>query len=612
MAVIKWADQTAVTTVKWLWKPFIPFGKVTLVEGNGGDGKTTMMLTIAAMLSQGVKPPALDNGSLYESESIEPLTTFFVTDEDSVGDMTLPRYIRAGGDRSRLAYSGELEHHMTLNEQELNEIIIETGARLLIIDPLQSFLPKGTNMGNMTQMRAIFSMLTKVAQTNDCAIVIIGHLNKNEGARDIHRGMGSVDISAAVRSILLVEADKKDRTKRYVRTIKSNYDESDYTPLQLVFDDNNRITIGDEKNNTITVRFNGGEPVRFNLNSNEFSQNDFFQEVTNADFRINYSRNNLLLQERFKMMDEAGCFQTDIAYLGTTNAAYYTYPVGSDGRPIIEQSETRTEPVQNQQSQINNRENTYVINGKYYRESDKGLFDENSNPITDESIRTSFYYNKIITEGGLTPAYTEPKSRNRYYIISNDANSPLVVKLDRKNNVTVATIEQSRQMIDRIREIKEKAARERAINEYDTTGVEPGTERIEANEALGVTEEDVLNMALGDAVAYRENPTGEQQPSQPSQEPVVTNGQADNKAPIEIGSKDTQERLRRVSGTFVGISRNAEFRDSFKIVIDAKPWGKELAGKNLAEIASILQSHGIETTNIKDAQAWLENIRDCK
>lgn len=242
MAVIKWADQTAVTTVKWLWKPFIPFGKVTLVEGNGGDGKTTMMLTIAAMLSQGVKPPALDNGSLYESESIEPLTTFFVTDEDSVGDMTLPRYIRAGGDRSRLAYSGELEHHMTLNEQELNEIIIETGARLLIIDPLQSFLPKGTNMGNMTQMRAIFSMLTKVAQTNDCAIVIIGHLNKNEGARDIHRGMGSVDISAAVRSIILVEADKKDRTKRYVRTIKSNYDESDYTPLQLVFDDNKRLS----------------------------------------------------------------------------------------------------------------------------------------------------------------------------------------------------------------------------------------------------------------------------------------------------------------------------------------------------------------------------------
>ena len=447
-------------------------------------------------------------------------------------------------------------------------------------------------------------------------------IDRNSGAVFLMvRGANNVLVPVRLNTKRLNEIDRTTRFGRNIDNLLTMITSRDFNERNaalgelrklLVFDDNNRITIGDEKNNTITVRFNGGEPVRFNLNSNEFSQNDFFQEVTNADFRINYSRNNLLLQERFKMMDEAGCFQTDIAYLGTTNAAYYTYPVGSDGRPIIEQSETRTEPVQNQQSQINNRENTYVINGKYYRESDKGLFDENSNPITDESIRTSFYYNKIITEGGLTPAYTEPKSRNRYYIISNDANSPLVVKLDRKNNVTVATIEQSRQMIDRIREIKEKAARERAINEYDTTGVEPGTERIEANEALGVTEEDVLNMALGDAVAYRENPTGEQQPSQPSQEPVVTNGQADNKAPIEIGSKDTQERLRRVSGTFVGISRNAEFRDSFKIVIDAKPWGKELAGKNLAEIASILQSHGIETTNIKDAQAWLENIRDCK
>lgn len=242
MAVIKWADQTEITSVNWLWKPFIPFGKVTLVEGNGGDGKTTLMLTIAALLSQGIKPPTLENGELLPSEPIEPITTFFVTNEDGVGDMAIPRYIRAGGDRTKLAYSGELEQHLTLNEKEMYEIIKGTGARLLIIDPLQSFLPKGTNMGNMTQMRAVFSMLTKVAQDTDCAIVIIGHLNKNEGARDIHRTIGSVDIAAAVRSIILVETDKNDRSKRYLRAIKSNYDESDYSTIQLVFDENKRLS----------------------------------------------------------------------------------------------------------------------------------------------------------------------------------------------------------------------------------------------------------------------------------------------------------------------------------------------------------------------------------
>lgn len=241
MAVIKWADQTEITSVNWLWKPFIPFGKVSMLEGNGGDGKTTLMLTIAAMLSRGITPPTLKNGVLDPSETIEPITTFFVTNEDGVGDMTIPRYIRAGGDRSKLAYSGELEHHLTLNEKELYEIINETGARLLIIDPLQSFLPQGINIGNMTQMRSVFSMLTKIAQATDCAIVIIGHLNKNEGARDIHRGIGSVDISAAVRSIILVEADKNDRTKRYARLIKSNYDESDYTPIQLAFDKDKKL-----------------------------------------------------------------------------------------------------------------------------------------------------------------------------------------------------------------------------------------------------------------------------------------------------------------------------------------------------------------------------------
>ncbi len=242
MAVIKWANQTEITSVNWLWKPFIPFGKVTLVEGNGGDGKTTLMLTIAALLSQGIKPPTLENGELLPSESIEPITTFFVTNEDGVGDMAIPRYIRAGGDRTKLAYSGELEQHLTLNEKELYEIIKETSARLLIIDPLQSFLPKGTNIGNMTQMRAVFSMLTKVAQDTECAIVVIGHLNKNEGARDIHRTIGSVDIAAAVRSIILVEADKNDHSKRYLRAIKSNYDESDYSTIQLVFDESKRLS----------------------------------------------------------------------------------------------------------------------------------------------------------------------------------------------------------------------------------------------------------------------------------------------------------------------------------------------------------------------------------
>jgi len=236
--VIRWANQTEIKTVEWLWKPFIPCGKVTIIEGDGGEGKTTAILAVAAMLSRGVQPPALVNGHLQGEQRIEPITVFYASNEDEIADSTIPRFIRNGGDLNRLAYSGELEHHITLTESEISDIIMETGAKLFIIDPLQSFLPSGTHMGNVTQMRAVFTMLSNVAKNTGCAIVLVGHLNKNEASKDIHRGLGSADIAASVRSILLVSMDKNDRAKRCIRAIKSNFDDADYTPIALELDEN--------------------------------------------------------------------------------------------------------------------------------------------------------------------------------------------------------------------------------------------------------------------------------------------------------------------------------------------------------------------------------------
>lgn len=90
---------------------------------------------------------------------------------------------------------------MTLNEDELISAIDQTGCRLLIIDPFQAFLPAGTNLGSVTKMRSIFTALANVAKATNVAIVLVGHLNKNENSKDIHRGFGSADIAASVRSI---------------------------------------------------------------------------------------------------------------------------------------------------------------------------------------------------------------------------------------------------------------------------------------------------------------------------------------------------------------------------------------------------------------------------
>lgn len=245
MPIIKWGHETKIIDIDWLWKPFIPYSKVTIIEGDGGDGKTTMILTIAAMLSQGIQPPALVRGHLQPSNSCDPITTFYLTNEDEVADSSLKRFTRAGGDTRRFAYSGELEHHMTINEEELREVINQTQARLIIIDPFQAFLPEGTNLGSITRMRGIFTLLGNVAKSTGTAIVLVGHLNKSEGSKDIHRGFGSADIAASVRSILMVEMDKKDRENRWVRTIKSNFDESDYTPVRLILDADRKLSFAE-------------------------------------------------------------------------------------------------------------------------------------------------------------------------------------------------------------------------------------------------------------------------------------------------------------------------------------------------------------------------------
>ena len=251
--IIKWGHETEITDISWLWKPLIPYGKVTLIEGAGGDGKSTLILTIAAMVSIGKTPPTLQDGELLPSESREPQTVFYLTNEDEVSDSSLKKFRRAGGDMTRFAYSGELQqYHVTMKEHELIRIIEETGAKLFIIDPFQAFLPPGVNINSINQMRPLFTMLSNVAKKSDCAIVLIGHLNKNEGGRDIYRGTGTADISSSVRSVLMIKEDKKKG--RILEAIKCNFDEADRTEIRLILDSEKKLSFSvandlDDENN---------------------------------------------------------------------------------------------------------------------------------------------------------------------------------------------------------------------------------------------------------------------------------------------------------------------------------------------------------------------------
>ena len=201
-------------TVEWLWEPYIPFGKVTIVQGNPGEGKTyfAMYLTAACTNRQ-----QLPNGEL-----LEPFNVIYQTAEDGLGDTVKPRLIEAGADLDRVLVIDDRESMLTLTDKRIERAIRENQAKLLIIDPIQAFLGAQVDMNRANEVRPIFRALGEIAEVHDCAILMIGHLNKASGSQSTYRGLGSIDMTAAVRSLLFIGKVRDDPTTRILTHEKSS------------------------------------------------------------------------------------------------------------------------------------------------------------------------------------------------------------------------------------------------------------------------------------------------------------------------------------------------------------------------------------------------------
>lgn len=213
--------------LRWLWDPYLPLSKVTLFEGDPGLGKTFVALTLAAAITRGW--PFLGQDGSPGGEN-EPANVLYLTAEDGLADTLRPRLDAAEADVSRVISlkgwtatddSGKvIEGVVTLGDTEvLEQALREHRPRLMVIDPLQAYLGADVDMHRANEVRPRMSALADLAERYACSVLCIRHLSKNQQAKAVYAGLGSIDFAAAARSILQV--GEKDG-QRFIAHAKSS------------------------------------------------------------------------------------------------------------------------------------------------------------------------------------------------------------------------------------------------------------------------------------------------------------------------------------------------------------------------------------------------------
>lgn len=208
--------------VQWLWNGRFPLGKLTIIQGDPGLGKSTLTLDLAARVSAGLQMP---DGSPGVSGGV-----VLISAEDAYADTVRPRLLAMGGDPDRVA----VIHHMDLQEggtrplvlpddvEAVRQAVDEVGAKLIVVDPIVAVLSKAVNSWSDQDVRGALLPLQMMAEKVGAALVFVTHLNKKEGRSAIQRGGGSVAFNAAARAVFQVASHPADSGHRVLACVKFN------------------------------------------------------------------------------------------------------------------------------------------------------------------------------------------------------------------------------------------------------------------------------------------------------------------------------------------------------------------------------------------------------
>jgi archaellum biogenesis ATPase FlaH len=210
-------DTVQSRPVDWLWEGYIPLGTVTVLLGDGGQGKSFMSLAIAATVTNGEALPSA-------TSALPPSDVIVQNAENPIATVVKPRLELLGADCGKIHIINEADKRLTMTDERIEQAIIQHGAKLVVIDPVQSYLGDKFSMNRAESVRLVLTQLEQVAERTNCAILLVGHLNKGRGKAN-YRGLSSVDIFNSVPSVLYLGKIDDDEEVRAVVHGKSNLGE---------------------------------------------------------------------------------------------------------------------------------------------------------------------------------------------------------------------------------------------------------------------------------------------------------------------------------------------------------------------------------------------------
>lgn len=228
-AIVKCFTDIQSAPISWLWQGRIALGKLTMIAGDPGLGKSLVTATLAAHVSKGYAWPV--------DQSVPPVgDIILISAEDDPADTIKPRLEAAGADCARIHVVEAIQEEVTDAESESTQHMFSfkrdiatlgdllsslPNCRLVIIDPISAYLDSADSNNN-SDIRGLLAPLSELASKHKVAIVLVSHLNKNSGGNASYRVMGSLAFTAAVRTAYIVTKDKENPERRLLMPLKNN------------------------------------------------------------------------------------------------------------------------------------------------------------------------------------------------------------------------------------------------------------------------------------------------------------------------------------------------------------------------------------------------------